>query len=65
MADFIDIETAQNLKKMSDSVGVGDAGGNCIAILVVVGEGSWGVVVGWGLGGTLGSCCTLTRWSLS
>ena len=49
MADFIDIETPQSKsKKMSGSVGVGDAGGNCIVFLVVVGEGwwTWGVVVG-------------------
>ena len=40
MADFTYIVTAQSKsKKMSDSVGVGDVGGNCIAILVVVGEG--------------------------
>ena len=42
MADFIDIETAQSKsKKMSDSVGVGDAGGYCIFSFV----GCW-VAVG-------------------
>ena len=46
MTDFIEIETPQSKsKKLSGSVG--DAGGNCIVILVVVGEGwwSWDVVV--------------------